>query len=229
MAKVLVLKHVASEGPGLLKDGFEKAGAEVLEVNLYEGESIPEAGEYQVVVSMGGPMNVYEDHRYPFLKEEAEFLKRRIDEGEPVLGICLGAQMIARACGAKVRKAEVEEIGWFPVHITSAGRADELFWDFPSQLQVFQWHGDTFEVPPQGTLLFKAPLCPNQAFRIRNAYALQFHIEVTEELLSTWFRKDPKLKGILSEYARRSEGLKKLVFSVCERLMKVKGFDEARD
>lgn len=225
MAKVLVLKHVASEGPGTLKEGFERAGCQVEELNLYEGEGLPDADGYSVVVSMGGPMNVYEDQKYPFLKEESDFLRDAIEKGKPVLGICLGGQMIARACGAEVRKAEVEEIGWYPVHITTGGRADEMFWDFPSQLQVFQWHGDTFEVPEGGKLLFKAPLCKNQAFRYGNAYALQFHLEVTEGLLRDWFEGSPKLKDIVAEYHKRRDGLLKMVNSICSRLLDMDGFD----
>jgi GMP synthase-like glutamine amidotransferase len=224
VAKVLVLKHVASEGPGTLKEGFEKAGAEVEELNLYEEKGFPKVGDYSVLVSMGGPMNVYEDNKFPFLKKETDFLRDAIEEGKPVLGICLGAQLIARACGAKVAKAKVEEIGWSPVHITTDGRVDEMFWDFPSQLQVFQWHGDTFEVPEGGSLLFKAPLCKNQAFRYHNAYALQFHLEVNEELLSDWFEDSPKLENIMEEYKKREEGLRKMVDTICERLLKLGGF-----
>ena len=138
-----------------------------------------------------------------------------------MLGICLGAQMIARACGTEVHRSKVEETGWSPVHITSNGRADEMFWDFPSQFQVFQWHGDTFKVPKGGMLLFKASLCRNQAFRYRNAYALQFHLEVTEELLRDWFGKDPRLKGMLLEYSNRRDVLERMVDTICVRLLKM--------
>ena len=220
-----------SEGPGTLKEGFEKAGAEVEVVPLYKHEAAFPSLEttYTAVVSMGGPMNVYEDDKYPFLKAEAEFLSQEIEGGTPVLGICLGAQMIARACGAAVTKAPVEEIGWYPVHITPDGRADEIFWDFPSQMQVFQWHGDTFEVPPGGELMFKAPLCENQAFRYRNAYAVQFHLEVTEELLKDWFKGDNRLPEIIREYHRRREVLEKKVNALCQRLLSLKGFDESEE
>ncbi len=224
--KVLVIKHVESEGPGTLKEGFEQAGAQVEVLSLYEGKALPAVDGYRAVVSMGGPMNVYEDHAYPFLREEAEFLREAIEAGVPVLGICLGAQMIARACGAKVTKAPVEEIGWYPVHITTEGRADELFWDFPSQLQVFQWHGDTFEVPEGGSLLFKAPLCRNQAFRYKNAYGLQFHLEVTEALLRDWFDNDKRLKEIIESYEKHKKHLSEKVETICKRILGFNTFDE---
>jgi len=224
--KILVLQHVESEGPGILRQGFEKAGATVEVVPLYQrGATLPPSNTYSAIVSMGGPMNVYEDDRYPFLKAEAEFLNQEIEKGTPVLGICLGAQMIARACGAAVTRAKVEEVGWCPVHITPNGRSDEMFWDFPSQMQVFQWHGDTFEVPRGGELLFKAPLCENQAFRYLNAYALQFHLEVTEELLTVWFKGDPRLKEMMVEWQRRREELEQRVFTLCQRILSLKAFD----
>lgn len=118
-------------------------------------------------------MNVYEEDKYPFLKEETLFLRQAIDSGVPVLGICLGAQMISKACGAAVKKAPVSELGWARVRLTSTARTDPLFHGISETLQVFQWHDDTFDIPAGGLWLATSQECHNQAFSYRNAYGLR--------------------------------------------------------
>lgn len=191
--KAVVIIHDASEGPGTLQDYLAFRSVEISEVRLYANDSLPKSIDgYDAVVSMGGPMNVYEDEKYPFLKEEAAFLKLAIDRGVPILGVCLGAQMIARVCGAPVYKAPVKEIGWHEVVLTDAGGEDRLFNGLPETLTVFQWHEDTFEIPGGGKLLVTSTACPHQAFRYQNAYGLQFHVEVTPQMLSEWFDFSPQ-------------------------------------
>jgi len=184
----LIIMHVETEGPGNLGHYLESIQARVQTARLYAGDQLPaSAPAFDVIISMGGPMNVYEEERYPFLREETSFLQQAVSAGVPTLGICLGAQMIAKACGAAVKKAPVREFGFSSVDLTAEGRQDDCFRGLPDSLPVFQWHEDTFDLPPGSFRLAASPSCPNQAFRYLNAYGLQFHVEVTRDLLWQWF------------------------------------------
>ncbi len=199
--KVLVFMHIENEGPGTLGDSLIAGKAALHHCRLFDAEPVPgDPGEFDAIVSMGGPMNVYEEDKYPFLKEEPQFLRRAIASGIPVLGICLGAQMIAKACGAAVRKAPQGELGWAPIRLTPAARTDPLFRGVSEAFHVFHWHEDTFDVPSGGQRLAASQACRNQAFRYRNAYGLQFHVEVTRDMLKEWFREPSKRGRILDSY-----------------------------
>jgi len=199
MKKVLIFIHVETEGPGTLSRFMDSMGVRARMVRLYEGENPPgDATKYDAIISMGGPMNVDEDDRYPFLKKEVAFLKRAVDANVPVLGICLGAQLIAKACGGRVKKMDEEERGWKKVFLTDAGKRDSLFQNVPEYFTVFQWHEDTFDIPYGGELLAAAQACPHQAFRYRNAYGLQFHIEITGTMIEQWFDNHSELQGYMN-------------------------------
>jgi GMP synthase (glutamine-hydrolysing) len=199
--KALILMHVEHEGPGTLGTFLQEEGVETRTLHLYRGDECPsDPGETDLIVSMGGPMNVYEDGKYPFLAEEVRFLSTAMKAGIPVMGICLGAQIIARACAAAVYRAPVEEIGWSTVTITEEGRRDTLFEGMLREVPVLQWHGDTFDVPEGGTLLATSAACPNQAFRVGSAFGLQFHVEVDADLLGDWFTDSPRREEILARY-----------------------------
>jgi GMP synthase-like glutamine amidotransferase len=136
---------------------------------------------------MGGPMGVYEVDRHPFLRQEIKAIRRFIDAGKPVLGVCLGAQLTAAALGADVYPNKKKEIGWYPIDLTPEGKKDPLFADFNKRETVFQWHGDTFDLPPGAVPLAESPLCRNQAFRWGDkVYGLQFHIEVSIAMIRDW-------------------------------------------
>ncbi len=206
--KILVIMHIASEGPGTLGEFLESCGAELTTIRLYNGEKLPvDVGAYQAVISMGGPMNVYEFEKYPFLEEEHHFLKRVLDMDKPVLGVCLGAQMIAHACGGSVTRSPVEEIGWSTVSLTDEGENDPFFQGVPARLEVLQWHGDMFHLPPAAKLLATGEDCPHQAFRFGKAYGLQFHVEVTPEIISEWFDQSELLPGMLRRFGEIEEEL----------------------
>ncbi|PIX22138.1 MAG: GMP synthase, partial [Deltaproteobacteria bacterium CG_4_8_14_3_um_filter_45_9] len=171
---VLIIKHVETEGPGLIEYCLEqeKIFHQILE--LKPGIHLPKLDDLTHIVLLGGPMNVYEEDRYPFLKDEDLFIKEAIQRGKRILGICLGAQLIAKALGAKVFKAPVKEIGWYDVSLTRIGSIDPLFSQLPKTFSVFQWHEDTFEIPHNAILIATSSPVPYQAFRYGdNAYGLQ--------------------------------------------------------
>jgi len=159
-------------------------------IKLYEEEEIPNLNDYSAIIILGGPMNVYEERKYPFLKKENSSIKEALKINKPMLGICLGAQIIARAAGAKVYPAKRKEIGWFTIDLTIEGREDNVFKGLERQFNVFQWHGDTFDMPTESKKLATSNLIPNQAFSIgETTYALQFHLEVTKQMISEWVNR----------------------------------------
>ena len=184
----MIFQHVAEEGPGLIEDVLKKRGEPYRIIRSYEGDPVPREMEGVCgLVVMGGPMNVDETHRYPFLKTERELITQAVSRGIPVLGVCLGAQMLACALGAKVWKGPQLELGFDLVEPTVAGAQDFVLSGMESKIPVFQWHRDTFELPAQGVLLASSPLYANQAFRVGpSAYGFQFHLEITEEILKQW-------------------------------------------
>jgi GMP synthase-like glutamine amidotransferase len=201
MKKALVIMHVESEGPGTLGEFLESYGFRLQTVKLHKEEKLPRSVQkFDAIVSMGGPMGVHDEELYPFLKSETEFLRKAIDQNIPILGICLGAQMIAHACGATVEPADEAELGWKNIFVTGEGRRDILFQGLPGTLQVFQWHEDTFEMPHGGTLLAIGKECLHQAFRYRNAYGIQFHVEVTENMLTDWFETQSECDDYINIY-----------------------------
>jgi GMP synthase-like glutamine amidotransferase len=188
---ILVIKHISIEGPGIIGEFFNHTTQRIKTIDLEENDELPEDfSKIEAVIILGGPMNVYEEDKFPFLRDEDIFLKKAIRKEIPLLGICLGAQLLAKACGAKVKRASVEEIGWYKISLTEEGKKDALFKDIGKELDVFQWHEDTFEIPEGATLLATSDgTCKNQAFRFgKSIYGLQFHIEVTPKMLESWVR-----------------------------------------
>jgi GMP synthase (glutamine-hydrolysing) len=185
---VLVIQHVALEGPGLLEPAFDRAGLERRTVRTWKREVVPaSASGHAAVVIMGGPMGVYEADRHPHLKDEIALAADALRAGVPILGVCLGAQILAAAAGARVFIGPGKEIGWRPIDLTPAGRADRLLGALPARPTVFHWHGDTFDLPPGATLLASSDLYPHQAFRVGPcAWGVQFHIEVSAGMIDRW-------------------------------------------
>ena len=170
------------EGAGSIESWGKARMAEITYTRFYEGETPPSLDGIDLLVVMGGPMSVHQTIQYPWLRMEKEFIRRAVDSGTPVLGICLGAQLIAAALGSIVKKNPVKEIGWFPIH---GNRQPDSF-EFPETLTVFHWHGETFELPEYARLLASTSECKNQAFQLagKKVIGLQFHLETTPESLA---------------------------------------------
>ena len=188
--KILIVKHIESEGAGTLETYYRGRGFVPVTLELGKGEPLPVTAEgYKAVIIMGGPMSVYDEDKFPFLKGENKFIKELIKAEVPFLGICLGAQLLAKAAGAKVVKAPVKEIGWSEIRLTEEGQRDPIFKNIPKKYNVFQWHGDMFLIPDKGTLLCDSENGINQAFKYgKNAYGLQFHIEATPVMIGSWIK-----------------------------------------
>jgi GMP synthase (glutamine-hydrolysing) len=197
---ILIIKHVDIEGPGLIENCLKQENILYQILNLNSNIHLPKLDDLTHIVLLGGPMNVYEEDRYPFLKDEDLFIKEAIQRGKQILGICLGAQLIAKALGAKVFKAPVKEIGWYDVSLTRIGSRDPLFSILPKTFPVFQWHEDTFEIPKSGKLIATSKSIPHQVFRYgENAYGLQFHLELTEDMIQEWVETyEEEFKGLQS-------------------------------
>lgn len=188
MKPILALRHVPHEGLGLLEDVFRDRGLvfQVLDMPSDAPRTL-QTGQLAGLVVLGGPMNVDEVHRYPFLAHEIQWIQQAIADRLPVLGICLGSQLLAKALGARVYASDVKEIGWYQIDWSSEAAGDALFVGCTESPHVFQWHGDTFDLPPAATLLASSAQCRHQAFRFGDsAYGLQFHIEVTAAIVTQW-------------------------------------------
>ncbi|HVA76418.1 MAG TPA: gamma-glutamyl-gamma-aminobutyrate hydrolase family protein [Candidatus Binataceae bacterium] len=182
MAKIIVLQHHPAENLGAIAAALEGAALAWQYVRLHDGHPVPKdmKGAGGLIV-MGGPMAVYQTDRFPFLIDEMRLIKAAIEQGRPVLGVCLGAQIVAAALGAKVEKNPGgKEIGWAPVRLTAAARDDQLFHGVAETIMPFHWHGDHFEAPSGAVSLASSEKTPCQAFRYgAKTWALQFHLEVT--------------------------------------------------
>ncbi len=186
--KVIAIQHVSHEPMGYIEDLLKEKGIEYEYIYVYEGEK-PEIRDATHIVIMGGPMGVYEEDKYPFLAQEKEMIRQAFKRNIPILGICLGAQLIANALGKRVYPYK-KELGWSEV---KKFEDDFVTKDLPEILTVFQWHGDTFDLPEGAKLLYAGDLVRNQAFRVGNAIGLQFHLEVTPEIVRDWVEKEDSL------------------------------------
>jgi len=184
---IFIIKHVEVEGPGHIADFFANTAWQTKLVDVNSGGVLPkEIEDIEAVILLGGPMNVYEEDKHPFLGAENEFIKKVLILRIPLLGICLGAQIIAKVANAQVTKALRPEIGWDRVFLTDAGMQDPLFCGLGPNLEIFQWHQDAFKIPREAELLAQSSVCA-QAFRLgENAYGLQFHFEVTPRMVESW-------------------------------------------
>jgi len=177
--RVHVLQHAPFEGLGSIQHWLSRRQAEVAYVRLYAGDALPSLEGTDMLIAMGGPMSVNDEVAFPWLRGEKQAIRGAIDRGTPVLGVCLGAQLIASALGARVYPNAEKEIGWFPVQ---AVQGVESAFAFPSECTVLHWHGETFDLPPGAMHLARSEACEHQAFQVgHNVIGLQFHLEMTAD------------------------------------------------
>jgi GMP synthase-like glutamine amidotransferase len=182
--KIHSLHHAPFEGLGCIEDWIKSKGFSLSSTNLYEIDILPKLSGFDMLIVMGGPMGVYDEDKFPWLKKEKNFIRKVIEEGKMVLGICLGSQLIAEALGANVYRNKFKEIGWFPISFTEEARKNFFFNSFPMEMTVFHWHGDTFDLPAGAIHIAESKGCTNQGFIFDDrVIALQFHLEVNSDSL----------------------------------------------
>lgn len=178
--------HVAFEGLGTIASWLDERGDEVTYTRFYEpNASLPQCEEVDFLIVMGGPMSVNDEAEFPWLVAEKAWIRSMIQSKKPVLGICLGAQLIANALGSKVYPNREKEIGWFPI-VPVSHEAQKGVFGFSHLIEVFHWHGETFDLPPHALWLAKSEACAHQAFHVgTNVIGLQFHLEMTEKAIAS--------------------------------------------
>jgi GMP synthase-like glutamine amidotransferase len=186
------LQHADFEDPGSILPWLSAHGHPARGNRLHAGDPLPALEDFDTLIVMGGPMNIHEHERHPWLVAEKALIRAAIDAGKRVLGICLGAQLIADQLGGPVTRNDETEIGWFPVTLTREGRTTPLFAGWPETFTTFHWHGDTYALPPGAECLASSAACAQQAFAWDGGrvLGLQFHPEVTADSVREWFRHE---------------------------------------
>lgn len=185
------LQHAEHEELGCIAPWLQSRGHKVTRTPLHEGESPPAAGDFDWLIVMGGPMNIYEHDRYPWLISEKTLIRDACVKNKKVLGICLGAQLLADVLGARTQQNRHQEIGWFDVTLTAEAAQSRFLAGFPPSFPAFHWHGDTFGIPQGSANLLKSDACVNQAFEAGpDRLGLQFHLEVTHADAQRWLEAD---------------------------------------
>ena len=179
MKRIHCIEHVPFETPGCIADWVVERGHSFACTRVYAGDPYPNLEAFDALVVMGGPMSVHDVEVYPWLSEERQLIERAVTTDKHVLGVCLGAQLLASALGARVYRNRFKEIGWFPMHATEAGVVE---WNLPKKLLAFHWHGDAFELPSNAVHLAKSDACEHQMFALgKKVMGIQLHLEMTRE------------------------------------------------
>ncbi|HEX7575422.1 MAG TPA: type 1 glutamine amidotransferase [Candidatus Methanoperedens sp.] len=182
------LQHEPFEGLGNIEVWAKNKGHSISTTLLFKNEKLPETSDFDWLFIMGGSMNIYEEDKFPWLKEEKKFIAQAIANKKILLGICLGSQLIADVLGGKVSKNQYKEIGWFPVSLTREARDSSIFSILPGTFTAFHWHGDTFKIPSGAKRMAQSEGCMNQAFECGRAIGLQFHLEYSKNSIDLMFR-----------------------------------------
>ena len=178
--KIHYLQHVPFEGLGSIESALKEGGHSISVTRLFSDDPLPDISAFDWLIVMGGPMGIKDEDEYSWLRTEKEFIKKTIQTGKVVLGICLGAQLIAEVLGARVYKNKYREIGWFDIKLNPDLNQTLLKGIFPEKCEVFHWHGDTFEIPDKAIPICSSEATPNQGFIFEErVIALQFHLETT--------------------------------------------------
>jgi len=185
MKEILIIRHVKHEGPGYLAEFLEARKIPYRVLAIDNGENLPESvGDFSGMVLMGGPMSVNDD--LPWISPALALIREAIDQDMPLLGHCLGGQLIAMSLGARVYTNPVPEYGWLPIQVSDTALAQQWFPTLGTEFTAFHWHGETFDLPDGATHVWSSDHCRNQAFVIGNTLAMQCHVEMTPELVRDW-------------------------------------------
>lgn len=183
------LQHADFEGPGSIETWLQRKGYGITSTHMYSQDLLPKVSELDLLIIMGGPMSVNDEADYPWLVSEKQFIREVIEAGIPVLGVCLGAQLIADVLGSRIFPAREPEIGWFPVQ--GIRPDDPACFHLPDELCVLHWHGETFDLPAGAVRLARSSVCENQAFQFGDrVIGLQFHLEATAGLVEAFVHAD---------------------------------------
>ncbi|MBN8455858.1 gamma-glutamyl-gamma-aminobutyrate hydrolase family protein [Accumulibacter sp.] len=226
--KAHVLQHVSFEGLGSIDAWLKSRGAAVSTTQFFESTRLPAVADFDLLIALGGPMSVNDEDALPWLRDEKRLVREAVQRGKSVLGICLGAQLIASALGARVYPGTNKEIGWFPIYAIDANPEDDRF-AFPDRTDVFHWHGETFDLPDGAVHLARSAGCLHQAFQIGSStMGLQFHLETTpasaaaliahcqDELVADrYIQSEERLRAVA---ANRYDGINVLMASVLDYL-----------
>ncbi len=205
--RIHYLQHVAFEGLGYIEIWAKENGHELTTTKFNQTFQLPLTDEFEWLIILGGPMGVYDEKEYYWLKEEKNFIRSAIQANKTVIGICLGSQLLADVLGAKVYKNKTKEIGWFPVSLTEEAKNHPLLIGVENTFPVFHWHGDTFDLPEGAVQLFESAACKNQAFIFReNVLGLQFHLEVLPDSINEMVQHG-KHELVSNEYIQTKENI----------------------
>ena len=184
------LEHEPFEGLANIEVWANNKGHTISRTLFFKNEKLPQISEFDWLIIMGGSMNIYEDDKYPWLAQEKKFIADAIARNKIVLGVCLGAQLIADVLGGKVSKNKYREIGWFPVTLTKDAGSSLIFSTFPKKFIAFHWHGDIFNIPPGAKKIAESEGCANQAFEYNNGRVtgLQFHLDYSAQSIALMFQ-----------------------------------------
>jgi GMP synthase-like glutamine amidotransferase len=209
MKPLVLVRNDGFETYGVAVPALRSAGAELLLIDAFEGQPLPDLSEVAGVVMLGGTVNADQVDRHPFLLEDRALTREAVDTGVPFLGVCLGAQILARALDRPVIKAARRELGFHPIHPTEAAADDRLISAFADGDLVFEWHEDTFELPEGATLLATGEDVPLQAFRVGVlAWGIQFHFEIDGAELEQWLDEADALMDLEATWGKSSEDIR---------------------
>ena len=202
---IAVLQHVECETLGMMENIFRENNIDFSYIQPFNGDKIPDnLTDFNALIIMGGPMGVYDYAKFPFISDEITLIKNCLHSNKPILGICLGSQLLASALGSNIIPGPVKEIGWYNIHLETQSNNDSLFHDLDDPFSAFLWHGDIFNLPVGATKLASSDLTDCQAFKFgTNAYGLLFHLETTRQIaldMIDKFEDEIKEQNITAEF-----------------------------
>lgn len=220
--RIHTIEHVPFEGPAAIADYAEAHGHTLTRTRMYAGEPLPAPGKVDLLAVLGGPMSVHDEAGHPWLAVEKRYIAAAVDAGVRVLGVCLGAQLLATVLGGQVTANPDREIGWRPVELTALGEVSPAFAGFPARFPAFHWHGETFSTPPGAVRVACSTACANQAFAVgARLVGLQFHLETTPGSMHALIENAEPIDLVPAPYVQTPDQMREITvhFGVLEGLL----------